>query len=69
MATIITTVEVAERLKVSVSLVQKFAKRHNIGQLLPGGRGMRIFSEADIKKLENRKTQPGPAPAKKVKKS
>ena len=66
MATIITTAEAAERLGVSTSLIQKLAKKLNVGQLLPGGRGVLIFSESDIRKMEGRKIQRGPE--KKVKK-
>jgi excisionase family DNA binding protein len=57
---IITTADAAMRLNVSVSLVQKLAKRHDLGQQLPGGRGVRIFSEADIKAMQARKTERGP---------
>ena len=58
---IITTADAAERLGVSTSLVQKLAKSLNLGQQLPGGRGVLIFSEKDIKAMEARKTQRGPA--------
>lgn len=60
MAAIITSAEAAERLGVSVSLVQKLAKSLNLGQQLPGGRGILIFSEKDIKAMQARKTQRGP---------
>jgi hypothetical protein len=60
MSKLITTKEAAASLGTSERRVQQLATELGLGQRIPGGRGVMLFSDADVKKMGTRKTQRGP---------
>ncbi len=61
MNNLLTTKEAAATLDTSERRVQQLASELGLGTRIPGGRGVLVFSPADLKKMAARKTQRGPA--------